>query len=121
MSLRSIDLSPSAEPHFDAAVQPSFEGRLTRDVLVIGFAIDPDVVLGAPECFVVLEERMTAPRFGLDLERQGPLTSWNELAWTDFALAGEHIGPGPIGSLGSPTFDGIAWGRNAARRPRGLK
>ena len=31
---------------------------------------------------------MTAPRFGLDLERQGALTSWDELAWTDFDVGG---------------------------------
>jgi len=112
----NVFLTPqkSGEPDYENAVQPSFEGRLTRDVLVVGFPVDPDVVLGSPEYFVVLEERMTAPRFGLDIERRGPLTGWDELAWTDFASSGEHIGPGPIGSLGSPIFDGVEWGRNAA-------
>ncbi|MCB1021281.1 MAG: hypothetical protein KDC27_15220, partial [Acidobacteria bacterium] len=105
------------DPDYARSVQPSFEGRLTRDTLFVGFPVEPEVVLGnrsEPEYFLALEERMTAPRFGLDVAREGPLESWDELAWTDFDSTGEHIGPGPIGALGSPELDGVAWGRNAA-------
>ena len=33
---------------------------------------------GGPEYFVMLEERVIAPRFGLDVERDGALTTWDE-------------------------------------------
>lgn len=104
-------------PDYTRAVQPSFEGRLGSDVIVVGFPLAPDVVLGRgtdPEYFVVLEERVTAPRFGLDIERSGSLTTWDELAWTDFGVGNAHIGPGPIGELGTPELDDVVWGRNAA-------
>ena len=68
----------------------------------------------ATEHWVVFEERVTAPRFGLDLARDGALTTWSELAWTDFEGSGEHIGTGPIPALGPRTIGGVEWGRNAA-------
>ena len=65
-----------------------------------GSRCDTDVVLGqtgGPEYFVVIEERVTAPRFGLDLERTGEeLTTWAELAVTDFPAAADHVRTGPI-------------------------
>ena len=99
------------------SVQPSFEGRLGADTLVVGFPLDPDVVLGhtgGAEYFVILEERSVAPRFGLDLGRSGPLTTWDELAVTDFPEAADHVETGPIKGLGSPKLDDVKWGRNAA-------
>jgi hypothetical protein len=106
-----------AKPLYAKSVQPSFEGRLGADVLVVGFPVAPEVVLGQtgdPEYFVVLEERVVAPRFGLDVERSGKLTSWDELALTDFVKEEDHVSTGPIPVLGTPTFDGVKWGRNAA-------
>jgi hypothetical protein len=115
----NVFVAPShrGAPDYERAVQPAFEGRLGADALVVGFAVAPETVLGEagePEWFVALEERMTAPRFGLDLARDGRLTSWDELAWTDFDADAGHVGTGPIPGRGSPTLDGIAWGRNAA-------
>ena len=46
---------------------------------------------GIGEYFVVIEERVAAPRFGLDVERAGALTTWDGLAWTDFEGSGDHI------------------------------
>jgi hypothetical protein len=107
------------KPDYTDAVQPSFEGRLGDDALVVGFPVAPDVVLGrtgGAEHYVVFEERVVAPRFGLDVERTppGPLTTWDELAWTDFPGADHHIGVGPIPGLGKPDLDTVVWGRNAA-------
>jgi hypothetical protein len=117
----NVFLAPMLGPKradYAAAVLPSFEGRLGDDVLVVGFRLDTDVVLGqagGPEHFVVLEERVTAPRFGLDVERDGELTTWAELARTDFPAAAEHVRTGPIpGDIGSPELGGVKWGRNAA-------
>jgi hypothetical protein len=112
------------EADYRKSVQPAFESRMGTDVLVIGFPVAPQEVLGEtgkPEYFVVLEERMTAPRFGLDIERKGALKSWDGLAWTDFDPSAGHIGTGPIPKLGTRVFPGtgssggdVAWGRNAA-------
>ncbi len=105
------------QPQYERSVQPSFEGRLGGDVLVVGFPRAPEVVLGQTggrEYFVVLEERMVAPRFGLDVSRREPLTTWDELALTDFPGAKDHIRTGPIAGLASQTLDGVEWGRNAA-------
>ena len=99
------------------AVEPSFEGRLGTDVLVVGFPEPPGTVLGEDggrEYYVVLEERMVAPRFGLDVTRDGALTTWDELAWTDFPPEGEHLPASAIPGLGKHEMDTIVWGRNAA-------
>jgi hypothetical protein len=104
-------------PEYDSAVEPSFDGRLGTDALFVGFPVAPEVVLGqtgSPEYLVVFEERMVAPRFGLDVERTGRLTGWDELAWTDFPGSDDHISTGPILGLRRSTFDGVEWGRNAA-------
>jgi hypothetical protein len=117
----NVFLAPMLGPKqadYAATVLPSFEGRLGEDVLVVGFPLDTDVVLGqtgGPEHFVVFEERVTAPRFGLDVDRDGDLTTWAELAVTDFPAGAEHVRTGPIpGGIGSPELDGVKWGRNAA-------
>jgi hypothetical protein len=117
----NVFLAPMLGPKqadYAGAALPSFEGRLGEDVLVVGFPLDTDVVLGragGPEHFVVLEERVTAPRFGLDVDRDGDLTTWAELAVTDFPAAAEHVRTGPIpGEIGSPELGGVKWGRNAA-------
>ena len=104
-------------PDYEAGIQPSFEGRLGSDVLVLGFPEATDVVLGETgigEHFVVIEERVTAPRFGLDQERNGDLKSWDGLAWTDFEDSGDHISTGPIQGLRTQLIDEVEWGRNSA-------
>jgi hypothetical protein len=107
------------EPDYRGAVQPSFEGRLGGDVLVVGFPLAPEIILASPPYFLVLEERTTAPRFGLDVKRDGRLTSWDNLAWIDFDDSALHVGATAIPGLGAPVFPGSAggdveWGRNAA-------
>ena len=115
-----VPQNPDGDPDEAGSIQPSFEGRLEADVLVVGFPIAPEVALGESgkaEYFLALEERVTAPRFGLDVERKGVLNTWDELAWTDFAAADLHVSTGNIpGSGASPTFDDIEWGRNAAHQ-----
>jgi hypothetical protein len=112
----SVSLAPPGRggaPDVAAAVAPSFSGLLGADALVVGFAVPTDEVLGVKgpgEHYVVLEERVVAPRFGLDLTRRGPLTTWSELSWTDVADP-DHV---RVDSLPVRTIDGVTWGRNAA-------
>ncbi len=100
--------------------QPVFESNLTPDVRVVGFDLAPEVVTGVDggdEYYVVFEERMVAPRFGLDVTRDTklPLETWDELSRDDFVEA-THIPATviPNSTDPAPTLDEIEWGRNAA-------
>jgi hypothetical protein len=67
---------------------------------------------------LLLAEPVTEPRFGLDTAADPPgrpLTSWNDLAWTD--VAGTTLSPqaGPA-TVGVP--DGVPWGESAAHMAR---
>ncbi len=100
--------------------QPIFETRLGADARVVGFAIAPEVVtgdeVGGVEHYIVFEERMVAPRFGLDLVRDTPaFDDWDELARTDFDPIPIHTPATEISdALGAPTHQGVQWGRNGA-------
>ena len=102
------------EPDVESAVQPSFLCPLDADTVVVGFPLPPAEVLGTPEYFVAFEERVLAPRFGLDVHRDGPLTGWDELTWEDFPPRATHASASSIPGLGRPEFDGVRWGRNSA-------
>ena len=108
----------AASPTTRTAIQPSFEGRLGGDVLVVGFPRATDVVLGQTggrEYFVVIEERVTAPRFGLDLERTASADDVGR-ARADRLPGGGRPRPDRRRSRGSgsPDIDDVKWGRNSA-------
>lgn len=73
---------------------PDFRGVLDPDALFAGFAASADELRQPGEAWlVVLEEHVTAARFGLDEQRlkdgtidwAGTPPTWDELAWTDLA------------------------------------
>ena len=53
-----------------------------------------------PGWFFVIKERPGEPRFGLDIERDGALKVWNDLAWPDVRTAGQALDVGAA----TPTF-----------------
>jgi hypothetical protein len=61
------------------------------DIYFFGFDLKVDVARGGtgehpndePGWFFVIKERPGEPRFGLDIEREGALNVWNDLAWGD--------------------------------------
>jgi hypothetical protein len=80
----------------DTAEQhPTFSGTLDPDVAFYGFDLTVaeargDAAAGNPGWFFVLQEQVSAPRFGLDLAARAappPPQRWDELTW-------EHLGPG---------------------------
>lgn len=103
------------------AVWPLFEGHLDPATRFVGLEHDVATLTGADDpsgsagFFFVLEEAITAPRFGLDAPRGAftrlRLGSWDDLSW-DHVGAASHcpIDEAPLQSPPGP----VAWGHNAA-------
>ena len=78
-----------AEPPHEKVRHPAVDAKVEPDIYFFGF----DLTDGGrdrrqrrarrddPGWFFVLKERPGDPRFGLDIERDGPLQVWNDLAW----------------------------------------
>lgn len=77
---------------FDPAVEiktPLYEAKVKPDIYFFGFDLVEDEARGDdtvdddPGWFFVIKERPGEPRFGLDIDRDGPIQVWNDLAWED--------------------------------------
>lgn len=87
------DLTPAEEaaPPHDKVRMPLFDAKVEPDIYFFGFDLTEDEARGGtglpgddrPGWFFVLKERPGDPRFGLDIERDGLLQVWNDLAWPD--------------------------------------
>ncbi|MES9829418.1 MAG: hypothetical protein ABW201_14220 [Candidatus Thiodiazotropha sp.] len=82
----------NAEREFDTSVPiktPLYEAQVEPDIYFFGFDLTEDVARGNPEVddepgwFFVIRERPGEPRFGFDIEREGTIQVWNDLAWGD--------------------------------------
>jgi hypothetical protein len=97
---------------------PLFRGRIPPDITFLGFDLTEEMARGIgndPGWFFAIQEQPTAPRFGLDDTRSGPLDTWNDLAWTDVTTApGAHVVV--LGASGPTVANpgGVAWGFNGA-------
>ena len=96
---------------------PIFRGRIDPDITFLGFDLTEAAARGDandPGWFFVIQEQPTAPRFGMDDEREGPLDTWNDLAWSDVGTApGEHIKTSPAPpAVANP--GGVTWAFNGA-------
>ena len=78
-------------PDEDRLRMPLYEAKVDPDITFIGFDLTAKEVKGGtgksnstePGWFFVIKERPGEPRFGLDIEREGQLNVWNDLAWPD--------------------------------------
>lgn len=78
-------------PEQDWLRTPLYEAKVDPDITFIGFDLTATEVKGGtgqanstePGWFFVIKERPGEPRFGLDIEREGQLNVWNDLAWPD--------------------------------------
>ena len=104
------------EPQLGTALAPIFEGLLGRDMRFFGFDVSTGDLRGegaGEEWFVGFEERVAAPRFGLDLGRATALDTWDELTWAQFGDA-VNVPATTVPGLPSQTIDDVTWGRNSA-------
>jgi hypothetical protein len=76
---------------------PLYEAKVDPDIFFLGFALTEEEARGGatpdadPGWFFVIKERPGEPRFGLDLDRTGPLEVWNDLSWSDVLTGDGHI------------------------------
>ena len=77
---------------FDESVPiktPLYEAQVKPDIYFFGFDLTEEEARGndkvddEPGWFFVIKERPGEPRFGLDIDREGPIQVWNDLSWAD--------------------------------------
>jgi hypothetical protein len=89
--LVKLDPGEEADPPLTKIRMPLFEAKVEPDIYFIGFDLKEEDAIGGTGqpgdteagWFFVIKERPGEPRFGLDVDRAGPLEVWNDLAWTD--------------------------------------
>jgi len=74
---------------------PIFRGTLSPDITFFGFNLSVDDARGGTAAaplgfFFVFQEQPTEPRFGLEPQSADPVTQWEDLAWTNFAVPGDQ-------------------------------
>ena len=76
-------------PEEDWLRTPLYEAKADPDITFLGFDLTAEEAQGGtgepgdedPGWFFVIKERPGEPRFGLDLEADGDLETWSDLAW----------------------------------------
>lgn len=95
-----VALTPEEEdlPPRTKVRTPLYEAKIDPDIYFLGFDLTVPEAQGGtgespeelnPGWFFVIKERPGEPRFGLDIERTGPLHTFNDLSWTDAFPNGE--------------------------------
>ncbi|HKE97907.1 MAG TPA: hypothetical protein VKG45_03105 [Actinomycetes bacterium] len=103
---RLVALTPAeeADPPHAKVRMPLFDAKVEPDIYFFGFDLTEEQARGGtganpnddPGWFFVIKERPGDPRFGLDIERDGLLEVWNDLAWPDVLPATNGAQPGYI-------------------------
>jgi hypothetical protein len=85
--LEPLTAAEEAAPPRAKVRTPLFEAKIEPDIYLLGFDLTADAAKGAsggdPGWFFVIKERPGEPRFGFDVGRAGPITTFNDLAWDD--------------------------------------
>ncbi len=103
---------------------PSFRSLLDTNTVVVGFPVDPEVVL-REAWYVCLEEPFTQPRAGLDEPDEdasyghSPSVTWADLSWANVARRAAYASLTHIRFGDAPWLDDFeleqrTWGRNSA-------
>lgn len=100
---------------------PMFMARMDESTTLVGFDVDPKVVLDQG-WYVSLEEPPAGPRFGFDdggnRPRSQPPNRWDNLRWIDLLDDGAtHVRRGSLGWDGIGR-GGVRWGRNGSHQAR---
>ena len=90
---------------------PLFDAKVEPEIYFFGFGLTEEEVRGGTDpsqdagWFFVIKERPGDPRFGLDIEREGDLEVWNDLAWPDVLPAAADGAPHYLRlDAGTPTL-----------------
>jgi hypothetical protein len=105
----------------EVRVWPIFSGSLTPDLSFMGFSKSPEQLCEGNGHFIVIEERLSEPRFGFDLMDPEPATKpemstagnwWYETTWSHLGVQeGSYVD----GSAPQPAGSGsLAWGASSA-------
>jgi len=103
-------LTPAQEddPPPDLVKMPLYEARTFPDIAFFGFDLTVDEARGGngsqpddpPGWFFCIKERPGEPRFGFDVDRDGPIQTVNDLAWPDAGAAeGAFVSAAALGSI----------------------
>jgi hypothetical protein len=105
---KPVDLTPAeeADPPPTKVRMPLYEAKVEPDIYFLGFDLTEEEARGGtgepgdddPGWFFVIKERPGEPRFGLDVDRSGPLQVWNDLAWPDVLPPAAPAGAAPAGA-----------------------
>jgi len=85
---RRLEDQPTVEANTKT---PLYEARVYPDIFFFGFDLTATEARGGigddptddPSWFFIIQERPGEPRFGFDIDRDGDLNVWNDLAWPD--------------------------------------
>ena len=90
--LVALSAAELENPPRDKLKMPLYKAQVAPDIYFFGFDLTVNEARGdlseypdknKPGWFFVIKERPGEPRFGLDIERNGDLNVWNDLAWSD--------------------------------------
>jgi hypothetical protein len=99
----------------DARKWPLFRGTIGVDLNFFGFDVTdprgPDSGAAGTDAgwYFALEEHVSEPHFGLELETSKAGPSWNDLRWSDVTLHHGFLNP----ASGPAARDAVAWGQDA--------
>lgn len=104
-----VDLTPAEEdkPPHDKLRTPLYEAKVDPDIYFFGFDLTVEESKGGtgqnsadpPGWFFVIKERPGEPRFGFDMKRDGPIHTFNDIAWDDAVPGGAPGAYIPAASL----------------------
>jgi hypothetical protein len=106
------------KPDFTKPELPTFRGRISDDVSFFGFAFTEQTARGTPGRYLVFQEPLTAPSFGLDPPSAATAFPANadDLSWSNVPISEGFVrvagtGFGPWSTFGDR---GTKWGESAA-------
>lgn len=126
-------LDQGAEPR--PRIFPTFRATLPPDLTFFGFPFDETAARGNGDelgRYFILEQRVTEPRFGLDVpttapsqtDDNGSLGSWDDLSWSHFDLGqdddvGKYLDEAPASAPAFTfTHNGKSWKESASSATR---
>jgi hypothetical protein len=108
--LEPLTAAEEDSPPREKVRTPLYEAKVAPDIYFFGFDLTAEEARGGsgeepddpPGWFFVVKERPGEPRFGFDVERTGPIQTFNDLAWEDAVPGGqpgEHVAASSLSAV----------------------